>query len=266
MCSAGGAAARRLASVQVLGSQRSPWLDAAIAFVLGLIGEAVIAVSFSAAPGALLPIPGLLLPALVGGVAALVTRRGAAVVAVVVGAILGYQAAILLRPETVPADLVAVALVAGATALGFTALFGVRAGGEIQQPFKPPSPLDRERITTELTAQLRSIDPAAPGSFERAVSILRQVNDQLQTYGPFGPYSPWNVGSTDETVRRAPSELLQVQAELIEAARVSAMAAGARRVTITSSPAGVDVQAIFGDPIVGEAEARRPEDGRPGEF
>jgi hypothetical protein len=246
--------------VNVLGPQRSPWLDAAIAFALCLVGEAAIAIAFSAAPGALLPVPGLLLPGLVGGVAALVTRRGTAVVAVVVGTILGYQVAILLRPETVPADLVAVALVAGAAALGFTALFGARAGGEMSPPFKPPSPLDRERIATELTAQLRSIDPAAPGSFERAVAVLRQVNEQLQMYGP---YSPWSVGPTDETARRAPSELLQIQAELIEAARVSAMAAGARRVTITSSNAGVDVQAIFGDPIVGEVDPRSPGEFRP---
>jgi hypothetical protein len=245
----------------MIGPQRSPWLDAAIAFALGVVGEAAIGIAFSAAPGALLPIPGLLLPAVVGGVAGLATKRGAAVVALVIGTILGYQAAILLRPETVTADLVTVALVAGAATIGFTAVFGARAGAGMQpQPFKPPSPLDRERIATELTAQLRSIDPAAPGSFERAVAILRQVNEQLQMYGP---YSPWNVGPPDETVRRAPAELLQIQAELIEAARVSAMAAGARRVTITSSNAGVDVQAIFGDPIVGEVDPRSPSEIRP---
>lgn len=236
--------------MNVLGAtQRSPWLDAAIAFVLGFAGEAAIAVTFSATPGALLPVPGLLLPGLVGAVAALVTRRGVAVIALVVGTVLGYQLAILVRPDSLTADLVAVGFVAVAAALGFTALFGVRAGSDMPQPYAPPSPLDRERMAREVTAQLRSIDPAAAGSFERAVALLRQVNDQLQMYGPF---SPWNVGSTDESIRRAPSDLIQVQAELIEAARTSAMASGARRVTITSSQAGVEVQAVFGDPIVGE--------------
>jgi hypothetical protein len=48
-----------------------------------------------------------------------------------------------------------------------------------------------------------------------------------------------------------PPALVELQAELIETARVAAIAAGARRVTITSSGmgGGVDVQAVFGDPI-----------------
>ena len=61
-----------------------------------------------------------------------------------------------------------------------------------------------------------------------------------------------------------PTELLRIQAELVEAARISALAAGARRVTITASGmgGGIDVQAVFGDPIAagevlpGEGEPR----------
>jgi hypothetical protein len=167
----------------------------------------------------------------------------------VAGVLLGFQLAQVLAPGAAQPDLVAVALAAGSAGVGYAAVFGARIGTSPEYPFKPPSPLDRERIAGELTAQLRTIDPAAPGSFERAVTLLRQTNEQLQMYGP---YSPWQAGSTDQSTVRAPSDLLQVQAELIEAARMSAMAAGARRVTITSSNVGVDVQAIFGDPIVGE--------------
>ena len=235
---------------------RSAWLDAFIAAAVGVVGQTIVVRVFSTASGSLEAVPGLLFPAAVGVNAALLTRRGPAIAALVIGVVLGFPLAALLSPGSPSADVGTVAVSAGAAALGFAAAFAIRMSS-VNQAFQPPTPLDRDRITAELTAQLRSIDPQAVGSFERSITLLRQVNEHLQMYGPF---SPWQVGGTDGGASRTPSDLLLVQAELVEAARMSALAAGARRVTITSSGMGLDVQAVFGDPIVGEPE-RPPEDG-----
>ena len=232
---------------------RPAWLEALIAAAVGLIGQTIVVRVFSTESGSLEAVPGLLFPAAAGVNAALLTRRGAAIGALVIGVVLGFPLAALLGPGSPSADVVTVAVSAGAAALGFAAAFAIRLTSG-NQAFQPPTPPDRERITVELTAQLRSIDPQAVGSFERSITLLRQVNEHLQMYGPF---SPWQAGGADGTASRTNSDLLRVQAELVEAARVSAMAAGARRVTITSSGMGLDVQAIFGDPIVGET----PEQG-----
>lgn len=233
------------------GPQRPVWLDASIAFAVGLVAQAIIRIGFAESDpaAAFEPLTALLLPAAAGALAGLLTQRGSAVVGLIVGVIGGAQVASLVG--SAPAqEVVSVALSAGAAALGFLTVVGARAGS-MPQGFRPPSPLDRERVTMELTSQLRSIDPNAPGAFERSITLLRQVNEQL---GMYGPWSPWNAGEQDPGARRTPADLLQIQAELVEAARTSAMAAGARRVTITSTGmgGGLDVQAIFGDPIVGE--------------
>lgn len=227
-------------------------VDLAIALLVGAVGEILLVVGLGAAGGAFEPIRGLLMPALMGSTAALVTRRGAAIVGLLVGVILGYQAAALLGAPVAVGDLIPPTLAAGAAGLGFAATFGIRTASTAPGMFQPPSPLDRERVANELSQQLRSIDPAAPGAFERSVALLRQVNEQLQMYGPF---SPWQAGSSDAGVSKPSSELIRVQSELIEAARLSAVAAGARRVTITSNQMGLDVQAVFGDPIIGEPAA-----------
>jgi len=244
-----------------MNAQRPAWLDALIAAAVGLIGQTIVVRVFSTASGSLEAVPGLLFPAAVGVSAALLTRHGAAIAALVIGVVLGFPLAALPSPGSLSADVVTVAVSAGAAALGFASAFAIRASS-VNQAFRPPSPLDRDRITAELTAQLRSIDPQAVGSFERSITLLRQVNEHLQMYGPF---SPWQAGEADGTASRTPSDLLRVQAELVEAARVSALAAGARRVTITSSGmgGGLDVQAIFGDPIVGDSEPSAQEGLRP---
>lgn len=234
------------------GSERSPWVDAAIGLAIGLIGQAVVIAAFAAADRSLVPMSGLLLPGLVGAVAALSTRSGVAIIGLVVGILGGFQMAGLITPGSASADVTSMALATGAAAFGFVAIFGVRTtrGVGFVPDMKPPSPADRERATAEITSQLRAIDVAAPGSFERAIALLRQVNEQLQMFGPFGP---WQVGTTEQASVRPPAGLVQLQAELVETARLSALAAGARRVTITMSGMGLDVQAIFGDAIVGEA-------------
>ena len=228
---------------------RPVWVDLVIALLVGAVGEILLVIGFGGAGGAFEPIRGLLMPALMGSTAALVTRRGAAIVGLLVGVILGYQAAGLLGAPIAAGDLIPPSLAAGAAGLGFAATFGIRTASATPAMFQPPSPLDRERMAIELSQQLRSIDPAAPGAFERSVALLRQVNEQLQMYGPF---SPWQAGASDAGLSKPSSELIRVQSELIEAARLSAIAAGARRVTITSNQMGLDVQAVFGDPIVGE--------------
>src|SRR5688572_30556263 len=166
---------------------RPVWIDVAIGLAVGVVGEILIVLGLGGAGGSLEPIRGLLLPALMGSTAALVTRRGGAIVGLVVGVILGYQAAGLLGAPEPTSDLLAPALAACAAGLGFAATFGIRTANATPAMFQPPSPLDRVRIANELSQQLRSIDPAAPGSFERSVALLRQVNEQLQMFGPFSP-------------------------------------------------------------------------------
>jgi hypothetical protein len=55
-----------------------------------------------------------------------------------------------------------------------------------------------------------------------------------------GPYGGPGTGP--------PANLLELQAELAETARLAALQAGARRVTVTMSE-GLHVDAIFGDPL-----------------
>ena len=61
--------------------------------------------------------------------------------------------------------------------------------------------------------------------------------------------------ATSPAVSGPPASLLELQAELAEAARIAALAAGARRVIVTMSD-GFHVEAIFG-------EAVGPEDDLP---
>jgi hypothetical protein len=60
-------------------------------------------------------------------------------------------------------------------------------------------------------------------------------------------YSMWS-GPGGGPGAGPPASLLDVQAELAETARLAALQAGARRVTVTLSD-GLYVQATFGDPI-----------------
>ncbi len=51
---------------------------------------------------------------------------------------------------------------------------------------------------------------------------------------------------------------MRIQAELVEVARLSALAAGATRVTVFSSGNGIDIQAIWGEPPI--VDSSRPAD------
>jgi len=135
--------------------------------------------------------------------------------------------------------------------LGYAVGYGV-AQQNAMPDFRPPAPADLARVEADLRTQLRSIDPQTPGSFERATVLLRRVNEQASNYGPW--MDPRPAGAD----LGPPVGLLDLQAELLETARVAALAAGARRVVITSSVTGggIDVQAIFGDPI--SPEERMP--------
>jgi hypothetical protein len=226
--------------------QRPVWLDAALTFAVGLAGQILLLVALGTSDGAVGPVAGLVGPAAVGAVASLVSRRGLSIGPVVLGIVLAFQAVQLIAARD--ADVVSVALAAVAGAFGFAAVWGARQSQGMSGMPKPPRPADRDRLEAELTTQLRAIDPSAPGSFEQATVLLRQVNEQL---GMFGPFSPWSAMPSAEQ-QKSPTGLLRIQAELVEAARMSALAAGARRFTVTSTGGSIDIQAVFGDPIVGE--------------
>lgn len=250
-----------------LSTARPLWIDVLAAFAIGAVGELLILSGIVGTAGARSPLTDLLLPAGVGLVSGLITKRAAAIAGLATGIIVAFQVAPSLGGPAASADQIAAVLAVGAAALGHVVAFGVRQSQEVSMAMpKPPSPEDRTRLATQLGSQLRAIDPNAPGAFEQATVLLRQVNEQLQFMGPIGP---WGMGQGSGSVPEQPTELLRIQAELVEAARVSALAAGARRVTITASGmgGGIDVQAVFGDPIApGEAlqgdEGPRPIDLR----
>ena len=238
---------------------RPLWLDVLVAFGIGVVGELLILAGI-VGTGGRSPLTDLLLPAGVGLVSGAVTRRAVGLAGLAVGVVLAFQLAPLLGGPTSAADQLAAVLAVGAAGFGHVVAFGVRQSQEVSMGMpKPPTPEDRTRVATQLGSQLRAIDPNAPGAFEQATVLLRQVNEQLAF---FGPMSPWGVGPGSSNEQ--PTELLRIQAELVEAARISALAAGARRVTITASGmgGGIDVQAVFGDPIApgevlpGEGEPR----------
>ena len=231
---------------------RPLWIDLGLAFLIGLVGRLLGVVGVAGVAGASGDaggaVVGLLLPAISGVVAGLVTRGGIAVIGTLVGvAVADPLSPIIGGP---PIGAVATALACAAAGLGHATAVGIRTTHQANafgMP-TPPSSEDQARLTADLAGRLRAIDPQAPGSFEQATVLLRQVNEQLQWFGPIGP---WGVGSGETTRREVPAELLRVQAELVEAARLSAIAAGARRVTISASGSGggIDLQAVWGDPI-----------------
>ncbi len=247
------------------GLTRPLWLDALIAFAIGIVGELLILSGIVGTAGARSPLTDLLLPAGVGLVSGLITRRAGALAGLVVGVVVAFQIAPSLGGPSASADQAAAVLAVGAAAFGHVAAFAIRSSNEANMGMpKPPSAEDRTKLAAQVGAQLRAIDPNAPGAFEQATVLLRQVTEQIQYFGPIGP---WGIGS-GTTPPEQPTELLRIQAELVEAARISAMAAGARRVTITASGmgGGIDVQAVFGDPIAPGEVLSGDGDPRPIDF
>ena len=224
-------------------SQRPVWLQLLIGFGVGLAGQLSIALGAPAA-GLDGPIVEILAPAVLGLIAGLAARGGWGIVGVAVGlvvavAVLPSISSTAARPETI--DIV---VAVGAALLGYATGFGVTQQGSANDFMpRPPAPADAARMETEVRGLLRGIDPHAPGAFERATVLLRTVNEQAGMYGLWAGPRP-----AGEPVG-PPGGLLELQAELVETARLAAIAAGARRVTITASGGGLDVQAVFGDPI-----------------
>jgi hypothetical protein len=191
------------------------------------------------------PAVNILAPGLLGAIAAVVVRGGWGVPGLAVGMIVVSQALPSLGTglsATPTADL----LVSLASALiGYGIGFGIVQQSTTPFLVRPPAADDLARAESDARAQLRGIDPQSPGSFERATVLLRTVNEQVATFGMWAGSRPPGAPAGP------PPALMELQAELVETARVAAIAAGARRVTITSSGmgGGIDVQAVFGDPI-----------------
>jgi hypothetical protein len=170
----------------------------------------------------------LLMPGLLGLLVGVLAPKGVALGGLAVGVVVAYQLAFVAGG--LPSEPLAAALSVGASGVGFAIGWGIR---QPQVAYTPPqrlSPADRTRLETDLNGQLRQIDPTAPGAFEQASVLLRQVNEQLSVYGPWGP---WPV--SDKGLHESPTELLRIQAEVLEATRHSAIAAGASRVTVTAT-------------------------------
>jgi len=219
---------------------RPIWLSALLGAAFGVAAQfLVVALGQGGITG---PIVTLLVPAMVGLLAAVVIRSGWGAIGLAVGLIVAAQPMGAVGITVPPIIDLVLSLVS--SLLGYATGFG-----GIQQAampdFRPPPLADIARVEADVRTQLRSIDPTAPGAFERAMVLLRKVNEQTGMYGMWSGPKPANepIGP--------PSGLLELQAELVETARLAAMAAGARRVTITSNGmgGGIDLQAVFGDPI-----------------
>ena len=216
-------------------NQRNFWVDAATALAIGLVGQLLIEVGLRVQAELGGPLLDLLAPALIGLTAGFVATRGSSVGALAVGIILAFQVAPLVAGSV--ADIVRIALTATAAAVGFAISSTVRQQERAIRAFQP-APADLAKLATQLDGDLRGLDPNVPGTFERASALLRQAGEQTM-------YMGW-AGAAPDPNRRA--ELLRIQGELVEVARLAALAAGATRVTVSSTAQGLDIQAIWGEP------------------
>ena len=187
---------------------RPAWFDALASFAIGIVGQSVILVGLQERGGLSGPILDLIAPGLIGALAGYVLPRGVALGTLAAGMAVAFQISQVLGGPPAP-DIVTIALAIGAAGVGFAVAWGVRMS---QSPWMPRTPTSAElaKVEAELNGELRSLDPNAPGTFERA----------------------------------------------------SALAAGATRVTVSSNNAGVDIQAIWGEPPI--VDTSRPVD--PSEF
>ena len=216
----------------------------------GVAGQLLIAGGLAASAGWTGPVVTLLAPAAVAMLAALVIRAGWGATGFAIGQVVAAQVGPLLMPSIVMPQTIDLVLSLAAGLVGYAVGAGILLAPSMPD-FQPPSPVDLSRFEADARGQLRGIDPEAPGAFERATVLLRRVNEQV------GMASTWMYGGGKPPADPGPSPgLLEVQAELVETARIAAIKAGARRVTITSSGmgGGIDVQAVFGDPIAADED------------
>lgn len=230
------------------------WVAVAIGTGIGALGYLLVVGGLVELAGWGGPIVVLLAPAVVGIVAELVIRAGWGIAGLALGTILAAQLAPLLVPDLPPPDLTELVLYLAAGAIGYTVGAGILLAPSMPD-FTPPPSADIVKAERDARAQLRAIDPDAPGAFERATVLLRQVNQAVEEHtGWRGPNPLEPDGAA------AAKELIELQAEVVETTRLAALRAGARRVTVSSNGAagGIDVEAVFGDDDPRDEGSARP--------
>lgn len=227
-------------------SRRPVWMSVLMGAGFGAAGQLLIAGGMVASAGWSGPVVTLLAPAAVAVIAALVIRAGWGVTGYALGQVVAAQLGPVLLPSIAVPSTIDLVLSLAAGLIGYTVGAGILLAPSMPD-FDRPSPVDLVKVETDARTQLRGIDPQAPGAFERATAVLATVNQTI------GMYSYWTPAAGDRAVTGPPASLIELQAELAETARVAALHAGARRVTITMED-GLHVQAIFGDDIPGPDE------------
>jgi hypothetical protein len=189
------------------------------------------------------PVIVLLAPAVVGVVAELVIRAGWGVAGLALGTILAAQVAPLVFPGLPPVDIAELVLYLAAGTVGYTVGAGILLAPTMPD-FTPPPSAEIIKAERDIRRQLRTLDPDAPLAFERATVLLRRVNDEVATHTGWRGPNP-----LDKDGAAAAAALLELQAEIVEATRLAAFRAGARRVRVSSDGDGgsIEVEAVFGE-------------------
>ena len=227
------------------------WVAVLLGAGFGAIGYLLVAGGLVATAGWTGPVVILLAPALVGIVAELVIRAGWGVAGLALGAILAAQLAPLLFPVLPPVAIIDLVLYLAAGTIGYTVGAGILLAPSMPDIESPPAQ-DLIRIERDARSQLRAIDPASPGAFERSLVLLHRVNEEVERM----PYREHLRDAGDDAPAAA---LLEIQAEIVETVRLAATNAGARRVTVSSSgTGGFDVEAVFGETGPEDDASSRP--------
>jgi hypothetical protein len=230
-------------------TRRPVWMSVVLGAAFGAAGQLLIAGGLVASAGWSGPVITLLAPAAVAVLAALVIRAGWGAVGYAIGQVVAAQIGPLLLPAIAVPPTIDLVLMLAAGLVGYTVGAGILLAPSMSD-FDRPTPVDVARVESEARTQLRGIDPNAPGAFERATVTLAAVNQAI------GLSSYWTPRG-DGLPSGPPASLVELQAELAETARVAALAAGARRVTVTMSD-GLQVEAIFGDAPGADADLPEP--------
>jgi hypothetical protein len=230
------------------------WVAVLLGTGFGAIGYLLIAGGLVAGAGWSGPVVVLLAPALVGVVAELVIRAGWGVAGLALGTVVAAQVTPALIAGATPPAIAELVLYLAAGTIGYTVGAGILLAPTMPD-FTPPPAADIVKAERQVRTQLRAIDPEAPGAFERATVLLRQVNDEVDRHTGWQGPNPLEPAGRD-----AAAGLLELQAEVVEATRIAAMRAGARRVTVASNGpgGGIDVEAVFGDDGPAEDDPARP--------
>jgi hypothetical protein len=227
------------------GTRYPSWVAVAMGTGIGALGYVLVVGGLAGLGGWSGPVIVLLAPALVGIIAELVIRAGWGVAGLALGTILAAQVLPLLLPDVPPVDLTELVLYLAAGTIGYTVGAGILLAPSMPDFTPPPSALI---VTAErdIRRQLRALDAEAPGSFERATVLLRRVNQEVEEHASWRGPNPLEKDGAE-----AAGALLELQAEVVEATRLAALRAGARRVTVSSNGygGGIDVEAIFGEDL-----------------